>query len=263
MSLFARRRGAPGPPTSPHDMPAAPITPEAGTPFTLSDEHLPSRIPTLRFTISVNGTWTLANHTPLEHHAPNTIARNHIREHAARILRRHTILAIPAAQDAVNAVIGRRLSPQPGLTVSGTAALTVSDTDHALAQEHLRHAQRGDLEREEIRRRITFLRNVLSDPAQLTVWWIDQYPERLTELAQVQEAVRAVTPSHDSEQATVEDEVAWFVDQLLAEMRTPQQREVFLRALTQTLHALGSTGLQNAAARWLPSSRPDPGADTP
>ncbi|MFD7547881.1 hypothetical protein [Streptomyces sp. NPDC059816] len=262
MSLFARRRGAPGPSPSAYDTATVPVAPEAGTPFSLCDEHIPSRVPSLHFTIAINGTWNLDDGSPLQHHAPDSLARNHLREHAARILKRHTVLAIPAARDAVNAVIARPLAPEPGLRVHGLACLTVSDADQALAQEHLRRAQQGDLGREETRRRIGFLRAILSDPDQRTVWWIDQYPERLAELKQVQEAVRGLTPPHDSTRDTVEDEVAWFVDQLLAEMRTPQQREVFLRALTQTLHALGSTDLQSAATRWMPSAPAKPGADT-
>ncbi|MEU6485821.1 hypothetical protein [Streptomyces sp. NPDC046887] len=263
MSLFARRRSAPGPSPSAYDTATAPVTPEAGTPFSLRDEHIPSRVPSLHFAVAINGTWNLDDGSPLQHHAPDSLARNHLREHAARILRRHTVLAIPAARDAVNAVIARPLAPEPGLTVHGMACLTVSDADQALAQEHLRRAQQGDLGREETRRRIDFLRAVLSDPDQRTVWWIDQYPERLAELKQVQDAVRGLTPPRDSTRDTVEDEVARFVDQLLAEMRTPQQREVLLRALTQTLRALGSTDLQNAATRWMPSAHTEPGADTP
>ncbi|MBU6529583.1 hypothetical protein [Streptomyces mayonensis] len=162
----------------------------------------------------------------------------------------------------MNAVIARPLTPEPGLTVHGEAWLTLTDADLSIAEEHLKRTQHGDLEREEMRHRIDFLRSVLSDPDQRTVWWIDQYPERLAELHQVQEATAGVTPPRDHTHNTVEDEVARFVDQLLAEMRTPQQREVFLRALTQTLRALGSTDLEHAAARLATSPSARPGADT-
>ncbi|MEV7111123.1 gluconate 2-dehydrogenase subunit 3 family protein [Streptomyces anulatus] len=261
MSLFARRRSAPGPSPSTRDTATALTTIEAGIAFGLRDERMPSRIPTLHFTVSVNGTWSLDGNAPPLHHAPDSLARIHLREQAARILRRHTVLAIPAAQDAVNAVIARPLTPEPWLTVHGMACLTVSDADRALAEEHLRRAQHGDLEREETRRRIGFLRAILSDPDQRTAWWIDQYPERLAEMELMTAAVKTVTPPRDSASGTVEEEVARFVDQLLAEMRTPQQREVFLRALTQTLSALGSNDLRAAAARWMPACAIRPGAD--
>ncbi|MGW7351656.1 hypothetical protein [Streptomyces sp. NPDC054784] len=228
----------------------------------MRDERMTSRVPSLHFTVSIEGSWNSGEGPPPEHHSPVSLARHHLREHAARTLRRHTVLETPAAQDALNAIIARPLSPEPGLIVHGTACLMVSDTDRALAEEHLQRTRQGDLEREETRRRIDFLRAILSDPDQRTVWWIDQYPERLDELSQVKAAGAEITPPRDFARDTVQDEVGRFVDQLLAEMRTPQQREVFLRALTHTLRALGSTDLQNAAARLMSPRTTEPGADT-
>ncbi|TDC76477.1 hypothetical protein [Streptomyces hainanensis] len=228
----------------------------------MSDERMPSRVPSLHFTVSIDGTWRPDDGPPSQRHAPLSLAREHLREQAARALKRHSVLEITAAEDAVNAVIARPLSPEPGLTVHGTACLTVSETDIALAEEHLRRTRQEDLEREELHRRIAFLRAILSDPEQCTVWWIDQYADRLAELDQVKAAVAGITPPRDSARDTMRNEVARFVDQLLVEMRTPQQREVFLRALTRTLHALGSTDLQNAAARWMSTRPTEPGADT-
>ncbi|WP_461033018.1 hypothetical protein [Streptomyces mayteni] len=107
----------------------------------MSDEHMPSHVPSLHFTVCIDGTWRLADGPPPQHHAPASLARDHLREQAARILKRHNVLEIPAAEDAVNAVIARPLSPEPGIIVHGTVRLTVSDTDVTLAEEHLRRTR--------------------------------------------------------------------------------------------------------------------------
>ncbi|WP_406426393.1 hypothetical protein [Streptomyces sp. NBC_00147] len=262
MSLFARRRREPSPSLAPAGRGADPATPASEQHVLVDAERLPSRIPTIHFTVSIEGTWDLLDDGPHEHHAPSALARHHLREHAARALRHHTVLEIPAGEDAVNTVIARPLSPEPWLVMHGTAHLTVSDMDRTLAEEHLRQAQHGDLERQETSRRIAFLQAILSDPDQRTVWWIDQYPNRLGELTQMTEAVKDLNPPHDATRDSVRDEVARFVDQLLTDIRTPQQREVFLRALTQTLRALGSSELRSTANRWLSAVAPDLEDDT-
>ncbi|WP_329456765.1 hypothetical protein [Streptomyces sp. NBC_01497] len=230
----------------------------------IEGERLPSRVPSVHFTISIQGIWKPTSDGPSpQHHAPAALARHHLREQAARTLRRRTVLERAAAQDAVNAVIARPLSPEPWLVVHGTAHLTVADTDQALADEHLRHEQRGDLEREDTARRIAFLQAILSDADQRTVWWVDQYPDRLGDLDEIPKAIKNLNPPRDFTHDGVRDEVARFIDQLLTDIRTPQQREVFLRALTQTLRALGSTELQRTATQWLSTVSPDTGGATP
>ena len=41
-----------------------------------------------------------------------------------------------------------------------------------------------------------------------------------------------------------------FTDQLVTALHTPQQREVFLQALVQSLRTLGQNNLATTAARW-------------
>jgi hypothetical protein len=223
---------------------------------------MPSRLPSLHFTVVLEGTWQLDDSVALQHHAPEAIARTHLREHIGRVLRRHTVHALPAAQDAVNAVIARPLCPEQGLLVHGTAHLTLSDEDRATADEHLRRSRQGDLEQEETRQRLAFLRSVLSDPSQRMVWWVDRFPGQIKELAAVDSALGSLTPPPADAHTTVQDEAARFVDRLFAEMHTPQQREVFVRALARTVEALASIDLQAAATRWLSARTDEPGADT-
>lgn len=162
----------------------------------------------------------------------------------------------------MNATIDRPWSPEPWLVIRGHAGLTTSDADQQLAEEHLRRAQSGDLDREETHRRTTVLQSTLADPDRRRVWWIDQYPERLNELDHLVKAVADLKPPRDSSRDGLQAEVAWFVDQLLNDLHTQHQREIFLRALTQTLRTLGSTDLQNTAARWLADRLAEPGVDT-
>ncbi|MBR8642147.1 hypothetical protein KEF29_29560 [Streptomyces tuirus] len=223
---------------------------------------MPSRVPTLHFTVRIGATWDPRGDGPPEHHDPPSLVRHLLREHTARILQRYSVLDLPAAQDAVNATIDRPWSPEPWLVIRGHAGLTASEADQQLAEEHLRRAQSGDLDREETHRRVTFLQSVLADSDRRRVWWIDQYPDRLSELDHLVKAVADLKPPRDSSRDGLHAEVAWFVDQLLTDLHTQHQREIFLRALTQTLRTLGSTDLQNTAARWLADRLAEPGADT-
>ncbi|WDM15146.1 hypothetical protein J3S85_28710 [Streptomyces lavenduligriseus] len=262
MSLFSRRNRQPGPPPAPAEVAAVPAEEQTGRHLLIEDEHMPSRMTGVHFTVRIEGAWHPLDDTPAGHHAPAALARHHLREHTARILRRYSVLELPAARDAVNATIARPMSPEPWLETRGTAHLTVAAADRTLAEEHLRRAQQGALEREETHRRIAFLQAILSDPDQRVAWWIDQYPERLSELVQLSTAVKDLRPPRDSARDGLDAEVVWFVEQLLTDLHTPHQREVFLRALTQTLRTLGSTDLQNVAGRWLSTLDTQPGADT-
>ncbi|MFI1734069.1 hypothetical protein ACH40E_33625 [Streptomyces acidicola] len=223
---------------------------------------MPSRVPSIHFTVRIDATWHPLGDDPPEHHDAASFVRHQLREYTARMLRRYSVLDVPAAQDAVNASIDRPWSPESWLVTRGHAALTVSAAEQHLADEHLQRAQHGDLEREETRRRVTFLQSMLSDPDRRRVWWIDQYPDRLNELDQLTKVVADLKPPRDTHRHGLQAEVAWFVDQLLTDMHTQHQREIFLLALTQTLRTLGSTDLQNTAARWLADRIAEPGVDT-
>ncbi|MFD4698294.1 hypothetical protein [Streptomyces niveus] len=212
------------------------------------------------FTVRINGTWRLPEDETPQHHDPAVLARHQAREHARRTLARYSVLDIPAAQDAVNAVIARWHDPDTGLDMYGAAQLVVGERERALAEEHLRTEQTGDLERQETRRRLIFLQRILSDPDLRLVWWIDRYPDRLGELTELEVTLGDLKPPRGPSHDALRDEIVRFVDQLLSDIRTPQQREVFLRALTQTLEALGSTELKAAAAQWLPANPPDHGS---
>ncbi|BBA98478.1 hypothetical protein RVR_4668 [Actinacidiphila reveromycinica] len=265
MSLFARRRGRPGPPpaiSSPADAPDAPDTSATEGIVELHDERLPSRVPSIFFTVHIDGAWYVETERAHQYRDPVVLARHRLREHARRTLSRYTVLETPAAQDVLNQAIARPLNPGAGLTAYGVASLTVADSDRNLAEEHQHRQQQGDLERQDVFRRLAFLQRILSDPGLRTVWWIDRYPERIGDLKNLATAVSDVKAPHDSDHDTLRDEIVRFVDQLLADIRTPQQHEVFLRALTSTLQALGSTELQRTAAHWLPTGPTDPGGDT-
>ncbi len=222
---------------------------------------MPSRVPSVHFMVRIDATWHPRGDDPLEHNDSPSFVRHQLREHIARTLQRYSVLDLPAAQDAVNATIDRPWSPEPWLVIRGHAALTVSDADLHLAGKHLRRAQSGDLDREETNRRVTFLQAILSDPDRRRVWWIDQYPDRLDELELLKVLADLKSP-RDSGREGLHAEVAWFVDQLLTDLHTQHQREIFLRALTQTLRTLGSTDLQNMSARWLADRLAEPGVDT-
>ncbi len=223
---------------------------------------MPSRVSSVHFTVRVVAVWNPLGDDPPEHHDPPSVVRHHLREQITRILQRYSVLDVLAAQDALNTTIDRPWSPEPWLVTRGHAELTVPKADWHLAGEHLRRAQDGDLGREETHRRVDFLQSVLSDPDRRRVWWIDQYPDRLNELDHLTKAVADLKPPRDSSRDSLHAEVAWFVDQLLTDLHTQHQREIFLRALTQTLRALGSTDLQNTAARWLANRPTEPGVDT-
>ncbi|MFF3373516.1 hypothetical protein ACFYXF_11270 [Streptomyces sp. NPDC002680] len=262
MNPFTRRHRQPGPPSAPARVAAVPATGPTENLLLIKDERMPSRVSSVHFTVRIDGAWQPLGDTPPPHGDPSSFARHHLRAHTARILRRHSVLETPAAQDAVNATIARPWSPEPWLVTRGVVLLAVTGTDQDLAEEHLRRAQHGDLDREETNRRVDFLQLILSDPDRRAVWWIDQYPDRLGELAQLSKAVADLKPPRDSTHDGLHAEVTRFVDQLLTDLHTPHQREIFLRALTQTLRTLGSTDLQTTAARWLSGHLTEPGVDT-
>ncbi|MFF9788601.1 hypothetical protein [Streptomyces nigrescens] len=208
-------------------------------------------MPSVFFTVTIDGSWQIPEDTTPPHSDLAGLARHHLREHARHTLAGYSVLDVTAAQDAVNSTLSQPLEPLVPLTTQGMAQLTVSDHDRALAQEHVRKEQLGDLDREETRRRIAFLQRVLADPDQRSVWWIDQYPDRLAELGLLNEKAGTIQPPRETSPNVLRDEVVRFIDQLLNDIRTPQQREIFLRALTQTLQTIGTDELHRTATHWL------------
>ncbi|MFZ4267550.1 hypothetical protein [Streptomyces arboris] len=215
------------------------------------------------FTVHIDGSWQLAEIGPKDRRDPTVLARHHLRECTRRALTRHTVLERAAAQDAVNLAIAHTTGPEgDALAVGGIADLTVTEADLALAEEHLRREQLGDLDRGDEHRRLIFRQRILADPDLRPVWWIDQYPERINELERLDTAVQGLRPPRGLDHGVLRDEIVRFIDHLLTDIRTPHQREIFLRALTQTLHTLGSTELRQTAATWLPTPRTDSGDDS-
>ncbi|MFI8104003.1 hypothetical protein [Streptomyces sp. NPDC086023] len=172
------------------------------------------------------------------------------------------MLELPAAQDAVNLAIGRPLHPKDGLLSYGAACLTVAEGDRTLAEKHLRRRQTAELEERDAHQRLVFLQRLLADPDLRLVWWLDQHPDRIGDLTHLARETKDLKPPRDSDHDVVHGEVSRFVDRPLTDMRTPQQHEVFLRALTQALHTLSSSELQQSAASWLPTRLTDPGGPT-
>ncbi|MGE7389361.1 hypothetical protein ACQKM2_28200 [Streptomyces sp. NPDC004126] len=222
-------------------------------------------MPSIFFTAHIHGSWQVPEegpHEQLDSVALPARARHALRERARRTLSRYSVLELPAAQDDVNLAMARPIQPAGGFTAYGSARLTVDEGDRNVAHEHLRRAQLTDLEQQDAQRRLVFLQGLLANPDLRRVWWIDRHPDRLDALQDLEERVKDLRAPHDTDRDAVRGEVIRFVDQMLTDMRTPQQREVLLRALTQSLHALGSTELQQTAATWLPTRLTDSGGDT-
>ncbi|KOU40666.1 hypothetical protein ADK54_21440 [Streptomyces sp. WM6378] len=155
----------------------------------------------------------------------------------------------------MNDIIATRVRIAPGLTARGEATLSARRQDRALARKHLRAERAGDLTRQEARRHLAFLQAVLADTDTRTVWWIDEHPDRLGELGELNEGLKDVKPPHERTQDVLRDEISRFTDRLFTDLHTPQQKEVFLRALTQTLQSLGSPELRATADAWLTAVR--------
>ncbi|MDX2546164.1 hypothetical protein ACOT81_27440 [Streptomyces sp. WI04-05B] len=188
------------------------------------------------------------------------LARHQLRERVRRTLAFYSVLDADAAQDAANADITRWHNTDLGLEIRGSARLAVGAPEKTQAEEHLRRERTGSFERQEALSHLAFLQHVMSDADLRLVWWIDRHPDRIGDLDAVRTALQDLKPPRDPSHDVLREEVVRFVDQLLADIHTPQQREVFLRALAQTLQVLGRTELQAAAAQWLDAAATDPGS---
>ncbi|MEV5434118.1 hypothetical protein [Streptomyces sp. NPDC052701] len=243
MNILPRRR---------KDTRSAPEEPgtEAGYPLTLSGERIPSHIASVFFTVRIDGVWRLMHDAPLDHHDPTTLARHHLRQEAARVLGRYSVLQLAAAQDAANTTVMRWHRPAAGLEVTGAVQLAATARDRDLAEEHARRQQASDLEHEDQRRRLAHLQQVLADPDLRRVWWMDRFPDRYTELTALAEKLKSLPLPHEPGNDDTHSDIQRFTDQFLTALHTPQQRELFLRVLSQTLTALGQHDLATATAHW-------------
>ncbi|MFF3691079.1 hypothetical protein [Streptomyces sp. NPDC002187] len=222
----------------------------------MSDERMPSHIASVFFTVRIDGAWRPAPGQALDHHDPAALAGHHLCQHLAPVLRRHSVLDAAAARDAANSALARWLPAIAGLEVTGSVQLTVSARGRDLAEEHARRQQAASLEHEDEMRRLAHLQRLLADPDLRRVWWIAQYPDRHLDLTSLAVALKDLPLQQEARDDGIRGDVHRFADRLLTTLRTPQQREVFLQALTQALHTLGHHGLKTTAAHWQADNAP-------
>ncbi|MQS09445.1 hypothetical protein, partial [Streptomyces alkaliphilus] len=183
-------------------------------------------------------------------------ARRRLRERVERILAERSALDPLGARDAANDGICAWFAPAPGPEVCGSVRLRVGRGDRRTAEEHHRFLARVERAGAETALRLDLLRDVLADPDRRTAWWIERHPDRLAELETLHGVTGALRPSRAAARDPLHEEVTRFVDHLLTDLRTPSQREVFLRALTAAPHTLGSDDLRAVAGRWKPAGSP-------
>ncbi|MGW4759412.1 hypothetical protein [Streptomyces chartreusis] len=220
---------------------------EATYPLALRGERMASSLSGALFTVRINGAWRWTRTGPLDHHNPAAVARDHLRRQTAGVLRRHSVLNLSAALDAANAVAGTWSHPADGLETAGAVHVDVAAHDRGLAEEHARRQQTTTMAQEAELQRLAHLQHILAHPDLLRVWWIAQFPERFNELTALASALQGLPPPHEAEEDDIRADIRRFTDHLVTDLHTPQQREVFLTALIQTLHALGHTELAKAA----------------
>jgi hypothetical protein len=216
-----------------------------------------SHVPSIFFTVRIDGEWHMDEDARLEPESLDlaALSRHYLREQVRNTLERYSVLDTYAAQDAANAVVSRPLHPISGVTVRGTVQVTTGKHTHALALEHLEREQRGDLDRQETRRRLMFMHQVLSDSDLRRVWWIANYPDRLNDLEQLASQTKDLKPPRELSQDVLRAEVIRFVDQLLGDIRTSEQRDIFLLTLARTFETLGRGELRIVVDRWLRDSQ--------
>ncbi|WP_073502808.1 hypothetical protein [Actinacidiphila paucisporea] len=225
----------------------------------LSDERMASCISSVRFTVRITGSWQWTHPDDTGRQGDLALpAREHLRRQAAGILCRHSVLDLAAAHDAINSGLSRIGCAMPGLEVSGMAELSVAAADRALAEEHDRRQQAADLEHGEELHRLAQLQQVLADPDLRRVWWMAQFPDRFNDLGSLAEVLGGLPAPQEAQDDDLRGDVRRLTDGLVTALHTPQQREVFLQALVQTLTALGHHHLTTAAV--LQHRPHDPGS---
>ncbi|WP_275562535.1 hypothetical protein [Streptomyces sp. 5-6(2022)] len=216
-------------------------------PLVLSDERMASHISSVYFTVRITGSWQWT-HGDTGQGDLAMPARAHLRRQAAGILCRHSVLDLAAAHDDINSCLSQRGRPMPGLEVSGMAELSVAAADRALAEEHARRQQAADLEHGEELHRLAQLQRVLADPDLRRVWWMAQFPDRFNDLDNLAQALKGLPAPQEAQDDDLRGDIRRFTDDLVTTLHTPQQREVFVQALVQTLTALGHQRLATATA---------------
>ncbi|MFF3459691.1 hypothetical protein ACFYXH_36430 [Streptomyces sp. NPDC002730] len=249
MRRWRRRTARPAPPAA-----------DTGTvhPLVLSDERMASRISSVCFTVHVTGSWRWTHPAPADHDDPTVLARDHLRRQTAGILRLHSVRNLAAAQDAANSALMQWNRLESGLEVAGAAELDVQAADRSLDEEHARRQQGADLEHGEELHRLAHLQRVLADPDLRRVWWVARFPDRFKDLDELTTALKGLPLPQEDQDDDLRGDVRRFTDQLVTALHTPQQREVFLQALIQTLQALGHHDRSTIAALWR--SPLDPGS---
>ncbi|MCE7081821.1 hypothetical protein [Streptomyces sp. ST2-7A] len=223
------------------------------TPFRIRGTRLPAREPGAFFTVRLVGEVRRPPEGEPHHPGPPDqlgSARRRLRERVERILAGCSALDPLGARDAANDGICAWFAPVPGPEVCGSVRLRVRRRDRRAAEEHHRFLAGVEREGAEAALRLDLLRDILADPDRRTAWWIDRHPDRLDDLSNLHAAAGPLRPRRAVDRDPLHEEVARFVDHLLADLRTPPQREIFLRALTTALHTLGSDELRAGAEKW-------------
>ncbi|MFK0136690.1 hypothetical protein [Streptomyces murinus] len=240
MSILRRRRTPARP---------APDATDTGTihPLVLSGERMASRISSVFFTVRITGSWQWTLPGPTGRDDLVVLAREYLRRQAAGVLCGHSVLDLAAAQDAANSTLMQWRRPASGLEVAGTAELDVAAADRSLAEEHARRQQAADLEHGEELHRLTQLQRVLADPDLRRMWWIARFPDRFDDLKPLAQALEGLPAPQEAQDDGLRGDIRRFTDELVTALHTPQQRQVFVQALVQTLTALGHHDLTTAA----------------
>ncbi|PAK27698.1 hypothetical protein CJD44_02735 [Streptomyces sp. alain-838] len=226
-------------------------------PLALHGERMASRISSVFFTVGISGSWRHTGAAPSPHHDPAALARDHLRRQAAQALRKYCVLDAAAAQDAANAALAQPPQESP-LEITGNVRLEVTDLDRGLAEEHARRKSAADLDHEEETYRLAHLQRILADADLRRVWWITRFPDRFTDLEGFKTALDGLPPSTEPAEDDLRGDIRSFTDRLVTALHTPEQREVFLHALVQTLTIVGHHNLASDAARWRTAH--DPGS---
>ncbi|WFB83796.1 MULTISPECIES: hypothetical protein [Streptomyces] len=228
-------------------------------PLALHGERMASRISSVFFTANVSGSWRhVGAATP--HQDPAALARDHLRRQAAQAVREYSVLNAAAAQDAANAALAQPPRGCP-LDITGSVHLEVTDLDRGLAEEHARRKQTADLDHEEETYRLAHLQRILADKDLRRVWWIARFPDRFTDLEGLKTALDGLPSCTEPADDDLRGDIRTLTDRLVTALHTPEQREVFLHALVQTLTIVGHHDLASDAARWrtahVPGSPPE------
>jgi hypothetical protein len=240
---------------------STPYASSTGTahPLVLTGERMPSHLVSVFFTARIEGTWRCTGITASDHQASAALARDHLRRTVARAVRPYSVLDMAAAQDAANAAL-EHWSRVSELEAAGAVELQVTAHDRGLAEEHARRQQAADLDHEEELYRLAQLQRVLADPDLRRVWWITRYPDRFNDINGLKTALEGLPQPHEPADDDLRGDIKRFTDRLLTDLHTPEQREIFLQALVQTLNVLGQHDLKKTAAQWLtpegPGSQP-------